>query len=83
MKDKEQTAVQWLKERIRERQALAEPGSKPSFKPLFDKALQMEREQIIDAYEYGHNEGYTYMYLGNTKSITAQEYLKETYQENA
>lgn len=77
MSEKEMTAIQWLQERIRERQALAEPGSKPSFKPLFDKALQIEREQIIKAHFEGqcnNQEGYPWH--------ISKEYFNETYQQN-
>ena len=74
MTEKQKTAVQWLMERIRERQALAEHGSKPSFKPLFDKALVMEREQIEEAYDQGIEATFQFHYSDG------QQYFTDTYQ---
>lgn len=53
-----------------------------SFAEVIDKAqelLPMEREQIIDAYKHGQNNGYMYR-DGNSNLITAEQYFTGTYQ---
>lgn len=48
----EKTAVEWLLDNLN-----SEPYSEQDFKhnkECWDKALQMEKEQIIEAYKYGN-----------------------------
>jgi len=56
---KKQTAVEWFYQRI-----LAK-----DIKEIFDQAKEMEKEQIIDAYETSH-----------ISMMTAEQYYRETYE---
>jgi hypothetical protein len=77
--DKKQTAVEWLMEHITYDNGYGQRWV--SFKEAtdlniyFQKALSMEKEQIIDAYEIGFDEGLQII----TKYDTAQDYYNETY----
>jgi hypothetical protein len=63
-----QTAVEWLFE------MLNNPKRDQVFaKKLLNKAKEMEKEQIIDAWEDGQN---------SFCSINAEQYYKETYTSN-
>jgi len=64
---KRQTAVEWLVEQLKER------GYAGEFPPhlLFDQAKAMEKEQIIDAVNYGCSD------WGSVKD--AKKYYNETY----
>lgn len=79
MNNKQQTAVQWLIEQIN-----SDCTNSTFVRPeLIEKAVEMEREQIIDAFGYGHNEGCSYMYGGNSADpITAEQYFTDSYQTN-
>ncbi len=59
----EQTAVEWLYQRI-----LAK-----DIKAVFEQALEMEKQEIVDAYWSAYKEG---QYSGDK---TADEYYNETY----
>jgi len=50
MSNTKTTAVDWLREKIQSN--LSEPMS-PKFAELFDRAREMEREQIIEAHHQG------------------------------
>jgi hypothetical protein len=52
MSDKKQTAVQWLIEEIKN-DSLLQAKSTEEWNEIFRKAKQMEREQIVDAYNNG------------------------------
>lgn len=61
-----ETAVQWLLENL-----YSEPYSEEDFKynrDCWDKALEMEKENIIDAYETSH-----------ISMMTSEQYYKETF----
>lgn len=77
MTEKQQTAIEWLIEAIK----IHDKSFDEFYKAEIEQAKQMEREQIIDAYDYGHNEGCSYMYGGYSKSITAEKYFNQTYQK--
>ena len=60
-----QTAVDWLFT------MLNNPNSNQEFaKKLLDKAKEMEKDQIIDAWEDGHN---------SFSSINVEQYYNETF----
>ena len=64
-KQTKQTAVEWLFT------MLNNPKSDQEFaKKLLDKAKEMEKDQIIDAWKYGHNSFF---------SINAEKYYKENF----
>ena len=63
--EKQQTAVEWLFT------MLNNPNSDQEFaKKLLDKAKEMEKEQIIEAWEDGQN---------SFSSRTAEKYYNETF----
>ena len=66
-----QTAVQWLALRYHHRQGYLSQED-------IAEAKQMEKEQIIDAYKHGQNNGYMYKDVGND-IINAEQYYNETY----
>jgi hypothetical protein len=68
---KEQTAVEWLLENLN-----SEPYSEEEFNHnsnCWDKALEMEKEQIIEAYN-------TSFLLRDKPYSTAEKYYNETYE---
>ena len=64
-----QTAVQWFANKM-----MTEYHSKKEWDDIFDQALEMEKEQIIDAYDIGSNEGYD---LAKIDHIEEGHYMKE------
>jgi len=79
MDKNKQTAVKWLMEHITYDNNYGQRWV--SFKEAtdlniyFQKAVEMEKQQIIDAYEIGFDEGLQII----TKYDTAQDYYNETY----
>lgn len=66
---KKQTAVQWLQKSLHltfEQQM--------QFEGLFQQALEIEKEQIFDAHENGHN-------YYDVNGINAEQYYNETYKK--
>ncbi len=63
MKRKEVTAVEWLVERV--------IGDKQIWLEAINQAKEMEKEQIINAYDRGHNEYDIYR--------NGQNYYNETF----
>tara|TARA_R110000868_G_scaffold27726_7_gene104905 strand:+ start:615 stop:848 length:234 start_codon:yes stop_codon:yes gene_type:complete len=75
MKNK-QTAVEWLNQ-----WHIDNPyGTPTEWRESFNKAKEMEKEQIVDSFKYGYNEGVIYItsyaYL---KELTPEQYYNETY----
>ncbi len=62
-----QTALQWSKEMVE-----LNHGHVPH--DIYKQALQMEREQMIDAHVHGHNAP-----SSTIKQYDAQQYVNETY----
>ena len=63
-----QTAVEWLLDNL-----LSEPWTEKHFEynaECWDKALEMEKEQIVDAYRFGIQDEYV---------IGSRNYYNETY----
>ena len=65
------TAVQWLKEQYIDRGETIPSG-------VFQEALEMEKEQIIDAYNQADLDGY----LQKTYPKYAEKYYNETYNQD-
>ena len=65
---KKQTAVEWLLDYC-ERENWSIPND------IIEQAKAMERQQIIDAYERGDNDGYAGFMIGS------DQYFTETYGE--
>lgn len=70
---KQQTAVEWLEKEINKR-GPKENNPPQWLKELYEQAKQMEKEQIIDAFDYG-------AYVG-TYAVDkyAKEYYNQTYE---
>jgi hypothetical protein len=73
---KEQTAVEWLYENI-----LLTPLDIRSINKCLEQAKEMEKEQILESYKHGQNNGYMYR-DGNSNIIQAEQYYNETYESN-
>jgi hypothetical protein len=63
--EKQQTAVEWLYQQLNDT-----PKDKLTWQVILDKAKEMEKEQIIDAYKYG-NQSDIY--------FKPEQYYNETY----
>jgi hypothetical protein len=71
--ENKQTAIEWLEDNLN-----FEPYDEKEFisnNKIWDKAKQMEKEQIINAYWASYKEG---QYSGDK---TAEEYYQETYEQ--
>jgi hypothetical protein len=49
---------------------------------LFNKALEKEKEQIMEAYRYGHIDGFTSANHLGTEFENEEEYYHQTYNQN-
>jgi hypothetical protein len=67
MKEGNQTAVEWLFEKLWE-----EPRDKFTWYSILRKAKEIEKGQIIDAYDDGANERHN-------DPVTGEDYYNETY----
>ena len=77
-----QTAVEWLWEQIDNSIPFQNIQTSQIFNGLLEQAKEMEKEQIIDAYANGHNDGCRYMDNQNQKFEHAEQYYNETYGGN-
>lgn len=71
-----QTAVDYLFQELWDR-----PKDKMVWYYILEKAKQMEKEQIRDAYDLGIDEGYDYGYHNDSPKQSGKEYYKETYEQ--
>jgi hypothetical protein len=69
---RKQTAVEWLNEAINNK-LKSQLG--PSFIDLFDEAKAIEKQQILDAYKKGYDEGLQII----TKYENVEDYYNQTY----
>ena len=67
-----QTAVEWLIEQL---PLIQQEGLRDEI----EQAKEMEKQQIIDAYGVGNNDGCSYMTDGKTEFKDAEQYYNETY----
>ena len=72
--EKKQTAVQWLERKMRMRQMTLY-----EFQELFRKALQMEREQIEEAYNEGYCHGVDVGCGRRPESKNGEQYYTQTF----
>lgn len=70
-----QTAIIWFNQQLIERQN--GNGDRRSWSEILREALQMEREQMIEAHVHGHNAP-----SSTIKQYDAQQYVNETYGGN-
>jgi hypothetical protein len=72
-----QTAVKWLQEEITNRQN--GNGDSKSMNEIFDQALAMEKEQIVDVL----NDGWNMAKHSNFVNAQAEQYYNETYKNKS
>jgi hypothetical protein len=65
------TVVQWLEKELKKI-----PFVNP--KEVFEQAKEMEKQQIIDAFDEGQEYEYQY-HINNTPKFDSQTYFNETY----
>jgi len=68
----QQTAVEWLIEKIHKNMGVWIPPH------IQDQAKALEKEQIVNTYKHGQNNGYMYKDVGND-IIDAEQYYNQTY----
>lgn len=76
----QQTAVEWLIEQISEKQpnGFYVIDTLEDVKRIFEKAKQIEKEQITNAYVHGQNNGYMYR-DGGSDIINVDQYYNKEY----
>jgi hypothetical protein len=72
---KEQTAVEWFEDQVGHNSLMA----LKEFNEIFEKAKEMEREQIIEAWNIRAKIDGVLTYTDNR---TAEQYYNETYESN-
>jgi len=75
MDKNKQTAVEWLIGDLNQKIDFIPMDKWDMIRDIIQQAIAMEKEQIIDAYEIGFDEGLQII----TKYDTAQDYYNETY----
>lgn len=73
------TAVEFLFEKINAKQNGESDGT--PLDELFNKALEIEKEQITQAYRKGSDNAVN-VYIENGNNISAKQYYKYTYEKN-
>jgi hypothetical protein len=63
-----QTAVEWLEKELKERYPLI------NSEPLFEQAKEMEKEQIINSYNQGKEDGYSIGFFYNESEFADNEF---------
>ena len=78
MANKQQTAVEWLLQNIPDLGGYIPLGVSMELHAKFQQALQMEREQRINAYNEGVESEYQY-HINSAPRVTAEQYYNQTY----
>ena len=73
MSSKKQTAVEWLIEKLKKNEDIS--GESPYINSLIRLTIAMEKEQIIDAYKEGYDEGLQII----TRYENVEDYYTSTY----
>ena len=73
------TAVEWLIDMLVTENEITLKGE--NYK-LFDQAKEMEKEQIIDAYNEGQNTPYEYSESNDVNWYDGKQYYNETFKTN-
>jgi len=73
MKEGNQTAVEWLFEKLWE-----EPRDKFTWYSILRKAKEIEKGQIIEAFDEGQEYEYQY-HINSAPKFDSETYYKETY----
>jgi len=77
--NKQQTAIEWLIEQLRNNENIRWRGT--NIIELGEQAKEMEKEQIIDAFEQGENNSVDYFNPEN-RIKESEQYYNETYGGN-
>ena len=73
-----QSAVEWFNQQLVDKQN--GNGDNRSWEEIFEQAKEMEKEQIIDAYDEGDNNGADRIYYhSNRDDKSAEQYYNETF----
>ena len=72
-----QTAVEWLHNQLHLNISLYQDEWQ-IIEGLMEQAKEMEKEQILESYKHGQNNGYMYR-DGNSNIIQAEQYYNETF----
>jgi hypothetical protein len=73
-----QTSVEWFNQQLVDRQNGNAYGS--DWDEILQRAKEMEKQQIQDAYEQGEEDGYWHPENGYTKKFeSAEQYYNETF----
>ena len=72
-----QTATEWLLNQIHKHW----DNEDMSFQTLLDQAKEMEKEQIIDAFDEGQEYEYQY-HINSAPKFDSETYYNETYKQN-
>jgi hypothetical protein len=76
----QQTAVEWLSERLIRMIPTISPMYKYEIKEFVEQAKAMEKEQIINAHLEGWSDAYDYLRdTSNNEARQAEQYYNETY----
>jgi capsule polysaccharide modification protein KpsS len=78
MAQKDKQAVVWLQQALNDHLS---PDQRASFEGLFQQAIGLEREQIMDAYSNGAEDEYNYQMdiQGRREDIDSEIYFNNTY----
>ena len=74
---KKQTEVEWLVEELNQKIDFIPMEKWDMIRNIVQQAKAMEKEQIIDAYEIGYDEGIQII----SEYDTAQDYYNDTYEQ--
>ena len=70
----QQTAVEWFWIHL-------EDSISKKYFDLFEQAKQMEKEQVIEGYAHGHNDGCRYMNNEKQEFEHGEQYYKDNYEQ--
>jgi hypothetical protein len=71
-----QTAVEWLVKKF-----MTENTTREGWHEIFEQAKEMEKDQIIEAYEQGYTEDIPYPVSGGYYRMNAEQYYNETFKK--
>jgi hypothetical protein len=75
---KKQTAVEWLFAHLLPFLEFSDPKEREHFRKCLAEAKEMEKEQIIEAYDEGQEYEYQH-HINSTPKFDSQTYFNETY----
>jgi hypothetical protein len=76
-----QTAVEWLVKQLNQKIDFIPMDKWDEIKDIVQTALQMEREQIEEAYENGSDNENEYIFGKGLDTISAEQYYSKTFKK--